>query len=175
MAYGLLLIRVVFGLSLAAHGAQKLFGWFGGGGPEGTAGMLGSLRFRAPRLLAFVVGLTELSGLLFAFGLLTPLAALGMVVVMLTAVVTVHWPKGFWNSNGGYELDLGFLAAAVGIAATGPGRFSLDRLIGRDDSLSGMWWAVGVVGCAALITLLTLTLGRRRPAQAQPSELTRAA
>src|SRR5204862_7760166 len=89
MADGLLLIRVVFGLWLAAHGAQKLFGWCGGGGPEGTAGMLGSLRFRAPRLLAFVVGLTELSGLLFAFGLLTPLAALGMVVVMLTAVVTV--------------------------------------------------------------------------------------
>ena len=84
-------------------------------------------------------------------------------------------PKGFWNSNGGYELNLGFLAAAVGIAATGPGGFSLDRLIGWDDNLSAVWWGMGILGCAALITLLTLTLGRRRPAQAQPSELTRAA
>ena len=175
MAYGLLLIRMVFGLSLAAHGAQKVFGWFGGGGPEGTADMMGSLRFRAPVLMALVAGLAELSGVLFAVGFLTPLAALGMTVVMLNAIGSVHWPKGFWNSNGGYELNLGILAVAVGIAASGPGRFSLDRLIGWDGSLSGAWWGVGVLGGAALISLLTLTLGRRRPAPAQAAELRRAA
>jgi putative oxidoreductase len=173
MAYGLLLIRLVFGLSLAAHGAQKVFGWFGGGGPRETAGMFGNLRFRAPLLMAFAAGLAELSGGLFALGLLTPLAALGVAVVMLNAVGTVHWPKGFWNTNGGYELNLGILAVAVGIAATGPGRFSLDRLIGWDDNLSGVWWGVGVLGCAALISLVTLTLGRHRPARS--TELRRAA
>ena len=175
MAYGLLLIRMVFGLSLAAHGAQKVFGWFGGGGPQGTAEMMGSLRFRAPVLMALVAGLAELSGVLFAVGFLTPLAALGMTVVMLNAIGSVHWPKGFWNSNGGYELNRGILAVAVGIAATGPGRFSLDRLIGWHGSLSGAWWGVGVLGGAALISLLTLTLGRRRPAPAQGTELRRAA
>ena len=137
--------------------------------------MMGSLRFRAPVLMALVAGLAELSGVLFAVGFLTPLAALGMTVVMLNAIGSVHWPKGFWNSNGGYELNLGILAVAVGIAATGPGRFSLDRLIGWDGSLSGAWWGVGVLGGAALISLLTLTLGRRRPARAQAAELRRAA
>lgn len=175
MAYGLLLIRVVFGVSLAAHGAQKVFGWFGGGGPEGTADMMRNLRFRGPLLMALVAGLAELSGAFFALGLLTPLAALGMTVVMLNAVGTVHWPKGFWNSNGGYELNLGILAVAVGVAATGPGRFSLDRLIGWDGSLSGLWWGVGVLGAAALVSLLTLTLGRHRPAPAKPAELRRVA
>ena len=175
MAYGLLLIRIVFGLMLAAHGAQKIFGWFGGGGPQGTAGFLGSLRFRAPALMALAAGLAELSGALFALGLLTPLAALGMAVVMLTAIATVHWKNGFFAGNGGYEFNLGILAAAVGIAATGPGRFSLDRLVGWDGSISGLWWGVGVLGAAGLIALGNLTLGRKRPAPEQSAELRRAA
>jgi len=66
-----------------------------------------------------------------------------MTVVMLNAVATVHWSKGFWNSNGGYELNLGILAVAVGIAAIGPGRFSLGRFIGWEDSLSGVWCGGG--------------------------------
>ena len=175
MAYGLVVIRAVFGLTMAAHGAQKLFGWFGGPGPRGTAGFFGNLRFRAPLLMALVAALAELSGGLFAVGLLTPLAALGIAVVMLNAIATVHWPNGFFAGNGGYEFNLGILAVAVGIAATGPGRFSLDRLIGWDGSISGLWWGVGVLGAAALISLVTLTVGRHRPAPAQPTELRRAA
>jgi putative oxidoreductase len=175
MAYGLLLIRVVIGLTMAAHGAQKLFGWFGGPGPQGTAGMLGKLRFRLPAGLAFVVAFAELSGLLFAVGLVTPLAALAICGVMVTAIATVHWQNGFFAGNGGYELNLCILAAAVGIAATGPGRFSLDRLIGWDGSISGLWWGVGVLVVAALGSLLMLTLGRQRPAPEQPAELSRAA
>jgi putative oxidoreductase len=175
MPYGLLLIRVVFGLTMAAHGSQKLFGWFGGGGPQGTAEMLGKLRFRPARPMAVLVALGELSGLAFAFGLVTPLAALAIATVMLTAVATVHWKNGFFAGNGGYELNLCILAAAVGIAATGPGRFSLDRLIGWDGSISGLWWGVGVLGAAAFASLLTLTVGRHRPAPAKPSELRRAA
>ncbi len=114
MAYGLLLIRVVFGLTMAAHGAQKVFGWFGGGGPQGTAAFFGDgLRFRAPLLMALAAGVAELSGGFFALGLLTPLAALGIAVVMLTSIATVHWPNGFFATNGGYEFNLGILAVAV--------------------------------------------------------------
>jgi putative oxidoreductase len=175
MAYGLLVIRVVFGLTMSAHGAQKLLGWFGGPGPQGTAEMLGKLRFRLAGPMAVLVALAELSGLLFALGLVTPLAALGIATVMLTAIATVHWKNGFFAGNGGYELNLCILAAAVGIAATGPGRFSLDRLIGWDGSLSGPWWALGVLCAAALASLATLTLGRRRPVSEQEAELRRAA
>jgi putative oxidoreductase len=171
----LLLIRAVIGTQMAAHGAQKLFGWFGGGGPRGTAGFLGNLRFRAPLAMALMVALAELSGALFVLGLLTPLAALAIAVVMLNAIATVHWANGYFAGNGGYEHNLGILAAAVGIAAIGPGRFSLDRLIGWDGSISGLWWGVGVLGAAALISLLLLALGRHRPAPAQPQELRRAA
>jgi putative oxidoreductase len=175
MAYGLLLIRAVVGTQMAAHGAQKMFGWFGGGGPRGTAGFFGSLRFRQPLAMALMAATAELSGVLFAFGLVTPLAALAIAVVMLTAIATVHGPNGYFAGNGGYEHNLGILAVAVGIVAIGPGRFSLDRLIGWDGSISGLWWGVGVLGAAALTTFVTLTLGRRRPASARRQELRRAA
>src|SRR5205823_13849402 len=76
VAYGLLLIRVVFGAQLAAHGAQKLFGWFGGPVPLGTTGFFGNLCFRSPLLLAFAAGLTDLSGVLFSIGILKLLSSL---------------------------------------------------------------------------------------------------
>lgn len=161
MSYGLLLLRVVVGATMFGHGAQKLFGWFGGHGPEGTKGMLGNLGFPASTGLAIVVGLSEAAGLLLALGLLTPPACLALAVVMLTAIATVHWSKGFWNMAGGYEFPLVILTVAVSIAATGPGRFSLDRAIGWDDNVSGLWWGVGVLGAAVVITFLTLTVGRR--------------
>ena len=101
MAYGLLLIRVVFGAQLAAHGAQKLFGWFGGPGPHRTAGFFGKLRFRAPLRMAFAAGLAELSGVLFALGFLTPLAALGIAVGMLNAIGSVHFQNGYFAGEGG--------------------------------------------------------------------------
>jgi putative oxidoreductase len=175
MAYGLLLIRVVVGTQMAAHGAQKLFGWFGGGGPRGTAGFFGNLRFRNPLAMAVMAALAELSGVLFAVGLLTPLAALAIAVVMLNAIATVHGKNGYFAGDGGFEHNLGILAVAVGIAATGPGRFSLDRLIGWDGNISGLWWGVGVLGAAALISLAVLSLGRHRPAPAETQELRRAA
>ena len=158
---------------MAAHGAQKLFGWFGGGGLQGTAAMTDKLRFRFAVPMAVLVALAELSGVLFALGLVTPLAALAIATVMLTAIATVHWKNGFFAGNGGYELNVCILAAAVGIAATGPGRFSLDRLIGWDGAISGFWWGLGVLGAAALASLATLTLGRRRPSSGQSAELRR--
>src|SRR6266542_3692820 len=101
MSYGILLLRAVFGLTMAGHGLQKLFGWFGGGGPKGTAGAFRSLGFPAATAMAILAGLAETGGLLFAVGLLTPLAALGIAVVMLNAIGSVHWQKGFWNMAGG--------------------------------------------------------------------------
>jgi putative oxidoreductase len=167
MSYGILLLRVVLGSIMMAHGAQKLFGWFGGGGPRGTAGSFAQLRFRAPLMMALAAGVAEFGGgLLIATGLMTPLAALAIAVVMLNAIGTVHWRNGFWNTAGGYEFNLLVYAAAVAIAATGAARFSFDNLLGWADNISGLWWGVGVLGLSALASAVTLTVGRRRsPAQ----------
>ena len=162
MSYGLLLLRVVVGGTTAAHGAQKLFGWFDGPGLGGVRGMLANFGFRVPSLLALGLALTESAGLLFALGFLTPLVALGIVVVMVNAVALVHFKNGFWSGKGGYEFNLVLLSVAVGVAATGPGRFSVDRALEWDDNLSGLWWAVGVLGTAAVLSFATLVLGRRR-------------
>ena len=162
MAYGLLLLRVVGGLTIAAHGVQKLFGWFGGGGVRGTAGFFENIGFRPPLALAVLAGLGETGGLLFAAGFLTPLAALGMTIVMLTAIAVVHWSKGFFNTNGGLEFPLSLATIAIAVATTGPGRFSIDRAIGWDDNISGLWWGVGVAGVAAAVSLLTVATTRRR-------------
>lgn len=162
MSYGILFLRFVLGLTLAAHGAQKLFGSLGGNGPRGTGGSFGTLGFRAPLLLALAAGTAEFGGgLLLASGFVTPLAALAIAVVMLNAIGSVHWRNGFWNSKGGYEFNLNLWAAAVAIAAIGPGRFSLDALIGWADNISGLWWGVGVAGLSVLVSAVTLTLGRR--------------
>src|SRR5581483_2395552 len=119
MAYGILFLRVVVGLTLGAHGAQKLFGWFGGHGPRGTAGFFGdTLGFRSPLLMALTAGTAELGGVLFALGFLTPFAALGIVATMLTAIATVHWKNGFWSTAGGFEFNLVLLAVAAAVAAT---------------------------------------------------------
>jgi putative oxidoreductase len=91
MSYGLLLLRVVIGGTMFSHGAQKLFGWFGGHGLRGTAGFFESMGWRMPLVMAFLAGLAETSGLAFAAGLVTPLATLGIAVVMLNAILVVHW------------------------------------------------------------------------------------
>ena len=163
MSYGLLLLRVVLGLTLSAHGAQKLFGWFGGPGLKGTGGFFGNFGFRTPVLVAALAGLAEFGGgLLLATGFLTPLGALAITIVMLNAVALVHWPNGFFNANGGFEFNLSVAASAIALAATGPGRFAIDHAIGWDDNITGLWWALGVLGAAIVVTFGTLTIGRRR-------------
>ncbi|MDX6503036.1 MAG: putative oxidoreductase [Gaiellaceae bacterium] len=161
MASGVLLLRLVLGATMAGHGAQKLFGVFGGPGPQGAAGFFGALRFRSPFMLAIVASATELGcGILLALGLVTPLAALGIATVMVTAVGSVHLSKGFWNGNGGYEFNLLIWTVAVAIAAIGPLRFSVDHAIGWDGNISGFWWGVGV-GVGSLV-IGGLNLASRR-------------
>ena len=162
MAYGILLLRVVLGLIMAAHGAQKLFGWWNGPGLQGIHGWLTSMRFRggwAP--VALLVAGEFGGGLLLAAGLFVPFAAFAIVAVMLVAIATTHWRNGFWNGAGGYEFNLLILVGAAALAATGGGRFSLDRAFGWDDNLSGLWWGVGALGTGALAALFMLTLARR--------------
>lgn len=148
MDFGLLLLRLVVGLTFAGHGAQKIFGWFGGYGPSGTGQWLESMGFRPGRRYALAVGYAELlGGLLFAAGLLTPLAAALIVAVMVVAVATVHWKNGFWNTAGGYEYNLVLVAAVLSVVLAGPGAFSVDRVAGLE--LHGWTWALG----AALVGL----------------------
>ena len=128
--FGLLIIRLVVGLTVAAHGAQKLFGWFGGPGIAGLSSMLSQLGIRPERPWAVIAGLAEFAGgLLVAAGLLTPVAALVVSGSMLVAILTVHAGKGFWNHNGGIEFPLTILAAMVGLSLTGAGVYSFDRLL----------------------------------------------
>src|SRR5436305_10747709 len=163
MSYGILVLRVIAGTTLAAHGAQKLFGWFGGHGPRGTAGFFGSLGFRPPLAMALVAGLSESCGLLFAAGFLTPFAALAMASVMVVAVGSVHWKNGLWVTSGGYEFNLVLWTVAIAVAASGPGRFSLDSAFGWVDNLAGVWWGVGVLAVSLLGGLLVLALREKQP------------
>ncbi|MFJ3582363.1 DoxX family protein [Streptomyces sp. NPDC090127] len=128
---GLLVLRVGTGVVLAAHGTQKLFGWFGGGGVEGTAQAMEAMGFHPARESAIAAGLGETGGgVLLALGLATPAAGAAAAGAMAGAVA-VHAPAGFFAQSGGYEYPafLGFTAAALGIA--GAGRNSLDHLTGH--------------------------------------------
>ena len=164
MALGLLILRLVVGLTMAAHGAQKLFGWFGGYGLQGTGGFLEKLGFIPGRRNALFAGLAELGGgLLLALGLATPLAAVLIISVMFVAVATVHSKNGLFNSNQGYEYNLILATVALSIAIIGAGPISLDAALRIHDA--GPLW-----GLAALVVGLVggaLQLATRRSPQVQ--------
>lgn len=144
---GLLIARLVLGLLMAAHGAQKLFGWFGGHGLAGTGGFLESLGFRPGRLFATAAALTELgSGLLVALGFLGPLGSALMISVMIVAAGSVHWKNGVFATSNGIELPLLYAAGAFALALTGPGPLSLDALLGLEAIWTPIvvWTALGV-------------------------------
>ena len=165
METGLLLIRIVLGVVFAAHGAQKLFGWFGGFGIAGTGGWLASMGFRPARLHATVSGLSEFGGgLLLAFGLLTPLGAAAVAGVMIVAIATVHTPNGFFNSSGGYEFNLTLAVTALALAFTGPGRYSLDRAL--DLSVAGTEWGLAAIA-ASVVTAGSVLATQAKPAPAE--------
>lgn len=152
MDIGLLLLRVTVGLTLSAHGAQKLFGWFHGHGLEGTARGMEALGFFPGKRHAAMAGLVEFGGgLMLALGLFTPLGAALVTSVMLVAAVSAHVKQGFFMTSGGYEYNLVLGVAAVALAFAGPGALSLDAALGLP--LSGPLWGtlallVAVVGGA---------------------------
>ena len=127
---GLLVARSVIGLSFAAHGSQKAFGWFGGPGRQGAAGFMESLGFRPGDRYAALSSYTELTaGLLMALGLGGPLGPGMLVSVMVVAQRSVHMKNGYFATNGGIELGLMYVAAAVALASSGYGGLSLDRTL----------------------------------------------
>jgi putative oxidoreductase len=111
--------------------------------------------------MAVIAGLTEAGGgTLLALGLATPLACAMIAVVMLNAIFSVTLKRAFMA---GSELELTYLVTVVALAALGPGRFSLDRAIGWDDDISGLWWGLASIAAAAAVSFLTLTLFRSKP------------
>ncbi len=124
---GLLIIRLVVGLTFVGHGAQKLFGWFGGTGITGTGNWLKTIGLeKGARVWATLAGLFELiGGLLFASGALTWLGAAMIVIVMIDAIIAVHGKNGYWMTEGGFEYNFVLIAVAIGVALTGPGDYVL--------------------------------------------------
>jgi putative oxidoreductase len=144
MDLALLVLRLVVGLLFVGHGAQKLFGVFGGGGLEGTAGMFDNIGLRPGWLHARGAGTAEFAGgLLLALGLFTPFAAAALIAVMTAAVITVHAPNGIWNTKQGYEYNLVMAATVFSLAGIGAGAWSLDNAFGFD--LNGVLWAIGAL------------------------------
>ena len=146
MPEGLLIIRLVIGGLLFAHGTQKLFGWYGGYGLEGTGGFFASLGFRPGKQMAMIAGLSEAGGgALLVLGFLTPLGAAMILGTMIAAATSVHAPHGLWSTNGGYELPLINAVVAAGLAFTGAGSVSI-------DPAAGIPWTAGAgPGCTAIL------------------------
>jgi putative oxidoreductase len=167
LGIGLLLARVVIGLLMAAHGAQKLFGWFGGYGLSATGAAFAQLGFRPGRAFAFMASFTEVaSGLLVASGFLGPIGPALMISVMIVAAISVHWAQGLLTKNG-MELPLLYAAAAFGLAMTGFGPYSLDAWLG----IAGRWsssfiWIVLALGIVGGIGNLALRGRTATPAKA---------
>ena len=145
MDTGLLLARVVLGTLMAAHGAQKLFGWFGGYGLAGTGGFMESLGFKPGRLFAAAAGTSEfIGGLLVALGLLGPLGPAMIIATMVVAIATVHWAHGVFAQNNGYELPLLYSVGATALAMIGYGAYSLDAALQLSWSDAVVWTALGL-------------------------------
>jgi|SRR5688500_14620668 len=164
VSIGLLALRLVVGFSMAAHGSQKVFGWFGGYGLAGTGGFFEGLGFRPGKAFAFMAGATEiLSGLLIAAGFLGPIGPALMLSVMIVAALTVHVKNGFFAQGNGVEVTVLFGVAALALAFTGFGQFSLDALTGIDGVFSPREAIIALVlGVAGAVGNLAL----RRPQSA---------
>jgi putative oxidoreductase len=160
MDAGRLLARLTIGGLFVGHGTQKLFGWFGGPGPEGTEQMMDKLELRPAHRQAVAAGLAEtVGGGLLALGALTPAAGALLSGTMLTAIRKVHFRKGLWNTGGGYEYNLTLIAALAALVESGPGSPSVDRALGIERRGSG--WALASVAAGALGSAIAIEAGAR--------------
>ena len=164
---GLFLIRAMAGLLMAGHGAQKLFGWWGGSSMTKWAADLEAKQgIRPGWLWAWVsVGGQFFAGLALAAGFLTPLAAAASLVGPMMVVVVQKWSKGFFNVRGGYEFMLAILVIGVALAFTGPGAISVDALIGFAPALPVRLAIVAAAAAGALVAVLPSRPGAEPPAR----------
>ena len=164
MNTAMLIARLFFGLGLAAHGAQKLFGWFGGHGLVGTGGFFETLGFRPGKLFATAAALGEaVGGLLLAIGLLGPVGPALMFLVMIVAA-SIHVKNGFFTTNDGIELPILYAMGALVLTFTGPGGYSVDRILGlqwlsNEQFASRAIWIAVAVG--AVVVALRQGLAQR--------------
>jgi putative oxidoreductase len=159
----LLLARLI-GFGILAHGAQKLFGWFGGGGLDGSARTMEGFGFYPGRLFGFAAGFCELiGGILIVLGLGGPIGPALVIATMVVATVAVRLPNGFFNQTDGCELPVTYIVIALLFAFTGYGRYSLDAMFGwPNPALPTLAWSA--VACGAFAGLVVTLVGRRRAA-----------
>jgi putative oxidoreductase len=166
---GILLIRLLFGAAMAAHGAQKVFGWFGGHGLKKTGGFFEALGFRPGVAFAAAAGLSELAGgMLLALGLFTPFGGAAVLGAMLVAMVSVHLKNGSFALNNGVELPFLYAATSLGLTFTGAGALSLDAVLGLSSLAQD--FAGGLIVLAATGAAATLVLRRQVQGQASAAD-----
>lgn len=170
LAIGLFILRVVIGVTVSAHGAQKLFGWFEGPGLQGFSGMLGSMKVRPSNLWALVAAGGEfVGGILLVLGLLNPIAGFLVAGSMLVAILLVHRSNGFWNSNRGIEFPLQILAAAVALTLTGFGPFSVDGALRLSLPEPGTWIVFALLTLASVVLVVAMPRLPERDVVRRPS------
>src|SRR4051812_18812586 len=164
MKLGRFVLRALIGGLFIGHGTQKLFGWFGGHGLEGTGGAFESMGLRPGKRHATAAGAAEAGGgALLALGLLTPVAATSIIATMVTAIRKVHGSKGPWVTEGGYEYNLVLIGAMLAITENGPGAISLDaRLF---PNLKGFPLAAAALGAGVAGSFLATDVVNEAPAE----------
>jgi putative oxidoreductase len=166
MDVGLLIVRLILGFGISAHGVQKLFGWLGGHGLNGTGGLFESIGFRPGRMFALAAGLAEFGGgALTALGFLGPIGPALIILVMMVALLTVHLPHGFFAQSNGIELPVTYITGALAVASAGPGAYSLDHFfgLGARPNPAVTWSAVLIA--VALALFLCVVVRRHAPAE----------
>ena len=168
VAAGLLILRLVIGVIMIGHGAQKVFGWWGGPGLAGWTQAMTRMRIRPPQAWAYISAFGEVAGgTLLILGFLTPLACAAIAGSMLVAIYLVHLPKGFWVSKGGYEFNLSILGAIVALALIGPGAVSVDAAlrINLSQPLVLIALAIAVIAgvAAALLSRTPAAVEAKKP------------
>jgi putative oxidoreductase len=160
MKFGRLLARAAIGGLFIGHGTQKWFGWFDGPGLDGAAGMMDSLGMKPGRANAHAASAAEtVGGAAVVLGAFTPAAAAALIATMITAIRTVHLPKGVWAQGGGYEYNVVLIASLLLLVDGGPGDLSVDSALGLEDTGAG--WALAALAAGAAGSTLAMLAGKK--------------